>query len=112
MARWNTIPRYTLLALAVVMLSGNSVFAESSERQIYQVAQNVPGLDTLDSGSGSLGGEEKKPVIDISEEGKKRYEKANSIQAKELLSTTGDLGDDARTLVPYEQFFTAGLCGR
>ena len=82
MARWNTVLGYTLLALTVLMLSGNSVFAESSEKQIYQVAQNVPGLDTLDSGSGTLGGEEEKPFIDTSEEGKKRFKKAESIKSK------------------------------
>jgi hypothetical protein len=111
MARWNTVPGNTLLALTVLILSGNSVFAESSEKQIYQVAQNVPGLDTLDSGSGTLGGEEEKPFIQTSEEGKKRFKKAESIQAKEVLSTAGDLGDDAKTLVPYSQFFTAGYVG-
>jgi hypothetical protein len=93
------------------MLSGNSVFAGSSEKQIYQVAQNVPGLDTLDSGSGTLGGEEEKPALEFSEEGKKRFEKAESIKAKEVLSTAGDLGDDARSLVPYSKFFTAGYVG-
>lgn len=111
MARWNTVFGYTLLALTVSILSGNSVFAESSAKQIYQVAQNVPGLDTLDSGSGTLGGDEEKPAMEFSEEGKKRLEKSDSIQAKEVLSTAGDLGDDARTLVPYSQFFTAGYVG-
>ena len=111
MARWNTVFGYILLALAVSILSGNSVFAESSGKQIYQVAQNVPGLDTLDSGSGTLGGEEERPLIDNSEEGKKRFKKAKGIQAKEVLSTTGDLGDDAKTLVPYSKFFTAGYVG-
>ena len=111
MARWNTVLGYTLLVLTVLVLSGNPVFAESSEKQIYQVAQNVPGLDTLDSGSGTLGGEEEKPAVEFSDEGKKRFERAESIQAKELLSTAGDLGDDARSLVPYEQFFTAGYVG-
>ncbi len=111
MARWHTILGYTLLALTVLMLSGNSVFAESSEKQIYQVAQNVPGLDTLDSGSGTLGGEEEKPVVENSEEGKKRFKKAKSIKSKKLLSTAGDLGDDANTLIPYSQFFSAGYVG-
>ncbi len=111
MARWNTVLGYTLLALTGLILSGNSVFAESSEKQIYQVAQNVPGLDTLDQGKGILGGEEEKPVIETSEEGKKRFEKAKSIEAKKMVSTTGDLGDDARTLVPYSKFFTAGYVG-
>ena len=111
MARWNTVLGYTLLALTVLMLSGNSVFAESSGKQIYQVAQNVPGLDTLDSGSGTLGGEEEKPAMEFSEEGKKRLEKSNSIKAKEVLSTAGDMGDDAKTLIPYEQFFSAGYVG-
>ena len=76
MARWNMVLGYTLLALTVLMFSGNSVFAESSGKQIYQVAQNVPDLDTLDSGSGTLGEEEKKSVIQTSEEGKRRFEKA------------------------------------
>ena len=110
MARWNAVLRYTLLALTVLMLSGNSVFAESGE-QIYQVAQNVPDLDTLDSGSGTLGGEEEKPLIQTSEEGKKRFEKAKSIKKKEVLSTTGELGDDAKTVVPYSKFFSAGYVG-
>ncbi|MEE8269947.1 MAG: hypothetical protein V3R23_08010, partial [Nitrospinaceae bacterium] len=99
------------MALTGLVLSGNPVFAESSEKQIYQVAQNVPGLDTLDQGSGTLGGEEKKPVVEISEEGKKRFKKAEGIKAKKVLSTTGDLGDDARTLIPYSKFFTAGYVG-
>lgn len=111
MARWNTVFGYTLLALTVSLLSGNPVFAESSGKQNYQVAQNVPGLDTLDSGSGTLGGEEEKPALETSEEGKKRFKKAAGIQKKEVLSTAGDLGDDAKTLVPYEQFFTAGYVG-
>jgi hypothetical protein len=111
MARWNTVPGYTLLALTVLIMSGNSVFAESSGKQTYQVAQNVPGLDTLDSGSGTLGGEEEKPVVENSEEGKKRFERTENIQAKKLLSTAGDLGDDGRSLVPYSQFFTAGYVG-
>ncbi len=111
MARWHTVLGYTLLALTVLMLSGNSVFAESSEKQIDQVAQNVPGLDTLDSGSGTLGGEEEKPVVENSEEGKKRFKKAKSIKGKKVLSTAGDLGDDAKTLIPYSLFFTAGYVG-
>ena len=111
MARWNTVLGYTLLALTGLILSGNSVFAESSDRQIYQVAQNVPGMDTLDSGKGTLGGEEEKPAVEISEEGKKRFEKTRNIKAKEVLSTTGDLGDDARTLVPYSKYFAAGYVG-
>ncbi len=111
MAHWNAVLGYTLMALTGLVLSGNPVFAESSEKQIYQVAQNVPGLDTLDQGSGTLGGEEKKPVVENSEEGKKRFEKAKGIKAKKVLSTTGDLGDDARTLIPYSKFFTAGYVG-
>ena len=111
MARLNTVFGYTLLALTVSILSGNSVFAESSEKQIYQVAQNVPGLDTLDSGSGTLGGEEEKSALETSEEGKKRFKKAKSIRTKEVLSTAGDLGDAAKTLVPYSKFFTAGYVG-
>ena len=111
MARWNSVIGYTLLALTGLILSGNPVFAESSDKQIYQVAQNVPGMDTLDSGKGTLGGEEEKPVVEISEEGKKRFKKAEGIQAKKVLSTAGALGDDARALVPYTQFFTAGYVG-
>ena len=71
----------------------------------------MPGLDTLDQGKGTLGGEEEKPVIENSEEGKKRFKKAEGIQAKRLLSTAGDLGDDAKTLVPYTKFFAAGYVG-
>jgi hypothetical protein len=112
MARWNTISQFTLMALTGLMLSGNSIFAESSAQQIDQVAQNVPGLDTLDQGSGTLGGEEeKRPALEFSEEGKRRLEKTKSIEAKKLLSTAGDLGDDAKTLIPYSQFFTAGYVG-
>ncbi len=111
MARWNAVLGYTLMALTGLVLSGNPVFAESSEKQIYQVAQNVPGLDTLDQGGGTLGGEEKKTAIETSEEGKKRFKKAEGIKAKKVLSTTGDLGDDARTLIPYSKFFTAGYVG-
>ena len=111
MARWNTVLGYTLLALTVLMLSGNSVFAESSEKQIYQVAQNVPDLDTLDSGSGTLGGEEEKPVLENSEEGKKRFKKAKSIKSKKVLTTGKDMGGDAKTLIPYSKFFTAGYVG-
>ncbi len=99
------------MALTALILSGNPVFAESSEQQIYQVAQNVPGLDTMDQGSGTLGGEEKKPVVENSEEGKKRFEKAKGIKAKKVLSTAGKKGDDAKTLIPYSQFFTAGYVG-
>ena len=111
MARWNSVLGYTLTALAVLILSGNPVFAESSEKQIYQVAQNVPELDTMDQGKGVLGGEEKRSVVENSEEGKKRFRKAKRIKAKEVLSTTGDLGDDAKTLVPYTKYFTAGYVG-
>lgn len=111
MARWNTVLGYTLLALTLLILSGNSVFAESSEKQIYQVAQNVPGLDTLDSGKGTLGEEEKKPVVENSEEGRKRFKKAKSIKSRKVLSTVEDMGDDARTLVPYTQFLAAGYVG-
>ncbi|MDH3256127.1 MAG: hypothetical protein OEM27_00780 [Nitrospinota bacterium] len=111
MARWNTVLGYTLLSLTGMILSGNSVFAESSEKQIYQVAQNVPGLDTMDQGKGTLGGEERRPVVENSAEGKKRFEKAKGIKAKEVLSTSGELGDDARSLVPYTKFFSAGYVG-
>jgi hypothetical protein len=111
MARWNTVLGYTLLALTVLMLSGNSVFAESSEKQIYQVAQNVPGLDTLDSGSGTLDGGDEKPVVENSEEDKKRFEKTKSIKRKKALSTAGDLWDDTKALIPYAQFFSAGYVG-
>ena len=111
MARWNAVPVYTLMVLAGLILSGNSVFAESSGKQIYQVAQNVPELDSMDQGSGVLGGEEDTPAIQFSEEGKKRFEKSTKIKAKKLLSTTGDLGDDAKTLVPYSKYFSAGYLG-
>jgi len=92
------------------MLSGNSVLAESSE-QIYQVAQNVPELDTMDQGKGVLGGEEEAPAVQFSEEGKKRFAKSKKIKKKKLLSTAGELGDDAKALVPYTQYFTAGYVG-
>ena len=111
MARWNSIPSYTLMILIGLILSGNTVFAESSGKQIYQVAQNVPELDTMDQGKGTLGGEEKKPLVEFSEEGKKRFEKSEKIKAKELQSTAGDLGDDAKTLVPYSKYFAAGYVG-
>ena len=111
MARWNAVPGYTLMILAGLILSGNPVSAESSGNQIYQVAQNVPELDSMDQGKGSLGGEEKKPAVQFSEEGKKRFKKAESVKAKELLSTAGDLGDDAKTLVPYSKYFAAGYVG-
>jgi len=99
------------MTLTGLILSGSSVFAESSGKQIYQVAQNVPELDSMDQGKGVLGGEEKRPVVENSEEGKKRFRKAAKIKAKELLSTTGDLGDDAKTLIPYTQYFSAGYVG-
>ncbi len=111
MARWNVVSRYTLMILAGLILTGNLVFAESTEKSIYQVAQNVPELDAMDQGKGVLGGEEDKPVIQFSEEGKKRFQKAEGIKAKRLLSTAGDLGDDARTLVPYSKYFSAGYVG-
>lgn len=111
MARWNKTLGFTLMALAGWILSANSVGAESPDHQIYQVAQNVPGLDTLDQGSGSLGGEEEGPAVQFSEEGKKRFEKAQSIKRKKLVSTTGDLGEEARSLIPYSKFFTAGYVG-
>ncbi len=111
MARWNSVLGYTLTAFTVLILSGNPVFAESSGKQIYQVAQNVPELDTMDQGQGVLGGDEDRPVVQFSEEGKKRFEKAKRIKAKKVLSTAGDLGDDARTLVPYTKYFTAGYVG-
>ena len=111
MARWNAVSVYTVMILTVLILSGNSVFAESSGKQIYQVAQNVPELDSMDQGSGVLGGEEKVPSIQFSEEGKKRFEKSTKIKAKKLLSTAGDLGDDAKTLVPYSKYFSAGYLG-
>jgi hypothetical protein len=112
MARLNTVLGYTLLTLTGLILCGNPAFAESSDKQIYQVAQNVPDLDTLDQGKGTLGGgEEKKPAVENSEEGLKRFKKAKSIKAKEVISTTGDLGDDAKTLIPYSKYFTAGYVG-
>lgn len=111
MARWNKTLGLTLMAFAGWILSANLVGAESPDNQIYQVAQNVPGLDTLDQGSGTLGGEEKESVFQLSEEGKKRLRKAQSIQAKKVLSTAGDLGEDALTLIPYPKFFTAGYVG-
>ena len=111
MARLITVPGYTLLILTGLILCGNPVFAESSEQQIYQVAQNVPDLDTIDQGKGTLGGEEKRPVIEDSEEGKRRLKKADSIKAKKVIITAKDLGDDAKTLVPYSKFFSAGYVG-
>jgi hypothetical protein len=111
MARWNSVFGYTLIILAGLMLAGNSVLAESSEKQIYQVAQNVPELDSMDQGKGVLGGGEEKPVVQFSEEGKKRFAKSERIKAKDVLSTAGDLGDDAKALVPYSKYFTAGYVG-
>ena len=111
MARWNSVLGYTLTAFIVLNLSGNPVFAESSGKQIYQVAQNVPELDTMDQGKGVLGGDENKPAIQFSEEGKKRFEKAKRIKAKKVLSTGVNPGDDAKTLVPYTKYFTAGYVG-
>ena len=78
MARLNTVPGYILLALTGLILCGNPVFAEPSGKQLYQVAQNVPELDTMDQGKGVLGGEENRPVVQFSEEGKKRFEPADS----------------------------------
>lgn len=111
MARWNSVPGYTLMILAGLILSGNSVFAESPEKQNYQVAQNVPELDSMDQGKGVLGGDEGRPVVENSAEGIKRFEKAKGIKAKKLLSTAGAQGDDARTLVPYTKYFAAGYVG-
>lgn len=111
MARWNSVQKYTLMILAGLMLSGNSVLAETSEKQIYEVAQNVPELDSMDQGKGVLGGEEDTPAVQFSEEGKKRFAKSEKIKAKDLLSTTGDLGADAKTLVPYSKYFAAGYVG-
>lgn len=111
MARRNAIPGYILMVLTGLLLAGHPVFAEPSGKQTVQVAQNVPGLDILDQGIGVLGGEEKKPVVENSEEGKKRFKKSESIKAKDLMSTAGELGDDAKTLVPYSKFFTAGYVG-
>ena len=109
MARWNAVPGYILMILAGMMLSGNPIFAESPDR--YQVAQNVPELDTMDQGKGVLGGEEDKPAVQFSEEGMKRFEKSKKVKAKELISTTGPLGEDSKTLIPYTKYFSAGFVG-
>lgn len=111
MARWNSTLGFTFMALAGLILSANSVVAESPDNQMYQVAQNVPGLDDLDQGSGSLGGEEEETVFGGSEEGKKRLKKSQSIKGKKVLSTAGELGEDAKTLIPYAKYFTAGYVG-
>ena len=110
MARWNRILGLAFLTFAGFILAGNMVWAESPDQQIYQVAQNVPGMETMDD-SGTLGGEEEESVFEFSEEGKKRFEKAESIEGKELISTTGPLGEDAKALIPYAKFFTAGFVG-
>ena len=112
MARWNKSLGLTLVALTGWMLSGHPVAAEPTDQPPYQVAQNVPGLDTLGQGSGTLGGEdEKSSAFDDSEVGKKRLKKANTISKKILHSTSGDLGEDALTLVPFSLYFKAGYVG-
>lgn len=98
------------MIFAGLILTGSLVFAEPSNR--YQVAQNVPELDTMDQGKGVLGGEEEAPAIQFSEEGMRRFEKAKNIKAKELLSTTGPLGEDSKTLIPYTKYFSAGFVGQ
>ncbi len=110
MARWNRTLGLTLLTFAGFILAGNMVWAESPDQQIYQVAQNVPGMETMDD-SGTLGGEEEESVFETSEEGQKSFEKAKSIEGKKLISTTGPLGEDVKTLIPYTKFFTAGFVG-
>ncbi len=111
MARWNKSLGLTLVALTGWMLSGHPVTAEPTDQPRFQVAQNVPGLDTLDQGSGTLGGKDEKSSFEDSEEGKKQFKKAGTVSKKKVLSTTGDLGDDAITLVPYSKYFTAGYVG-
>ncbi len=110
MARWNRTLGLTLLTFAGLILAGNLAWAESPDQPIYQVAQNVPGMEDMDD-SGTLGEEDEESVFDTSEEGQKRFEKSDSIEGKKLISTTGPLGDDAKTLIPYSQFFTAGYVG-
>ncbi len=111
MARRIRTLRLTVMTFAGFILAGNLVWAESPDRQIYQVAQNVPGLDTLDEGQGTLGGEEE-PVFETPEKSKDVFEKSKSIEGKKLRSTTSGPGkDDATTLIPYSQFFTAGYVG-
>jgi hypothetical protein len=110
MARWKATFGLNLSIIAGLMLSVSFVYAEAPEK-IYQVAQNVPGLETLDTGKGTLGTEDEERAFMDSEEGKRRLERTEGVKGKKLLSTSGDLGDDAKTLVPYEKFFTAGYVG-
>ena len=111
MARWNKSLGLTLVALTGWMLSGHPVIAEPADQPLNQVAQNVPGLDTLGQGSGTLGGEDEKSAMDDTGMGKKPLRKANTVAKKRLLSTAGDLGEDATTLVPYSLYFKAGYVG-
>lgn len=111
MARWNRTLGLTVVTLAGLILAANGVWAESPDPWNYQVAQNVPGMETMDETGGTLGEDDEESVFETSEEGDKRFEKADSIEAKALISTTGPLGDDAKTLIPYSQFFTAGYVG-
>ncbi|MCH7651730.1 MAG: hypothetical protein IIA63_11310 [Nitrospinae bacterium] len=111
MARWNKSLGLTIVVLTGWMLSGHPVAAEPTDQPRYQVAQNVPGLDTLGQGSGTLGGEDEKSAFELSEEGKLRFQKAGTVAKKKLRSTTGDVGEDATSLVPYSKYFTAGYVG-
>ncbi len=111
MARWNKSLGLTLVVLTGWMLSGHPVAAEPTDQPLYQVAQNVPGLDTLGQDSGTLGGEDEESAFEFSEEGKIRLGRKSDVVKKKLLSTAGDLGDDAITLVPYSKYFTAGYVG-
>ncbi len=111
MARWNKSLGLTLVVLTGWMLSGHPVAAEPTDQPLYQVAQNVPGLDTLGQDSGTLGGEDEESAFEFSEEGKIRLGRTSGVAKKKLLSTAGDLGDDAITLVPYSKYFTAGYVG-
>lgn len=110
MARWYAIPGFTLLLLAALVLTGNPAWAESKAHPVYQVAQNVPGMEEMNE-SGTLGAEEDESLYEDSEEGKKRFERTKGVKAKELKSTSGELGEDALTLIPYSKFFTAGYVG-
>ena len=111
MARWHKTLRLALLVFAgMIILAGNPVWADSTAHPLYQVAQNVPGMGSMDD-SGSLGEEEEESIFEDSEEGKKRFEKAQGIKAKKLQSTAGSLGDDAIALIPYFKFFSAGFVG-
>ena len=110
MARWNRNLGFILCVCVGLMLAVHPVWAGSKARRVHQVAQNVPGMESMDS-SGTLGSEDEEGLYEDSEEGKKRLERSKAVKAKKLTSTSGGLGDDADALVPYSKYFTAGYVG-